>query len=320
MKFNRIAPILMTAALLVTGCTIRSNNVSFKKFSHEVNIDEVHQAYDKLAAEKAGIPTDDTKFDFKFKGNAYGTMKSQSIINDKKLLNENIKIEDNYDLAFDASNVMAHSKVKYSLSGKISQGFGQLEYDVSQKGNTEYYAKETKKQENSYTLEIINVKTKRFSSEDRMYESLFGNFLKRSGSMAGLSEVSLISKSAYEELTEKEKANYKFYVDNNVITVTYAGEISDESETSKSVSNTSYTLQYLVSDEQVKISIKTAYKSEREILQDFGNYVKGQKNIDEYTSEYVCTLSLKPVELSYDYSSFGKGFYSISNMFETGGM
>ena len=321
MKIMKVLPALAATALL-SGCSLLKSGANYnpKKYKNEDTCENLNTAYDKLA-EESSIPKNMDPTDVSYKGafmyDAEGTIKN----NGKVRTLSATSYEEKFEVQFDADSNILHTSVKANAKMKMSHGFGAMTYNVKGADSIDGYAKQEKKGEAEYEITIADLKEKEYSkiqssSETALYQTAFSRTLIQSGFTFG----EFISVGSYNNLSEEAKAEYKFYVDGNVLTQVQTIKSESSTEEYEKVSKSTYLYQIIINGEEMSF----AYNSEQVItytyLKDYSDYLAGEVRETTTIMKAKGTFLFKDVTVKMaDISKLQEveNKYDIGNIFQT---
>ena len=297
----------LVAVTLLAGCNA-SSKASFKayKYSKEVSCAEINERYD-ADFEKAGIPKDFEPVDFKFDGASKYELKEAIEFNGKERETENISEIMQYTAEFDKDTTIAHTNIEGSLEVVATAGYGVSKYNVKQSDKLEAYAQEVE-QQGDYELTIVRASDNRYTASTNGSATLYPEFMMRSMNNSGYTYCNMPSTSSYDAMSNDEKAQYKFYIDSDILTVTRKYEATDSEEYATALVTGETISQWKI--EKGKISFYYEQKASQEVTYtaNYGSRVAGEKTIEAMNMAAKGTFSFAEVKLQ---------MVDISNMIES---
>lgn len=324
MKMIKVLPILLTAALLATGCSSKKVSYDVKKYKNEVTHAEFYEAYTKAMDETVKIPSepDQNMFDYTAKGSSRDIYKVTTKIEGKVHNEGNIQEDETLEVQYDADNVMGHVKGEAEMDYKVKMNYGESDGEAIQKTQTDFYGKETKIDDSNYKLDIVNASAKLAYSRMNSTPSFASNLFNKAATKLGYNYLPVFDEATYNAFPEEEKANFKFYNDKNVLTVAYATEGNDETSNYKVEYKNSIVAQMSFKENKFSYVIVVENDENYEYLANVDQFVVGEIEETHSATSYKMTLDLSPVELEYDYSNFEESTYSysVNSMFPSLGL
>ena len=325
MKMIKLLPILLTSALLATGCTgNKKANYNVKKYKNEVTHAEFYEAFTKGMDEVVKMPkaADDNLFDYTAKGTVRNVHSSIAKIDGKanreSSVEENISIEAQYD----ADNVMSHVKGDAEMVYKAKMNYGEMDGEAVQKTQTDFYAKQTKVDDSTYKVDYANARAKDQHSVTNTSPSFAGNFLGRVCEELGYNGLPIFDEDTFNSFSEEMKTQFKFYDDKGVLTVVYSSEGNEETTVYKADVKTSYIAQMTFKTNKFSYVVNSEENENCEYLANTDEYIAGEKVEVKYATYYKAAIDMSPVTLNFDYSAFSdsKQNYHIGYMFPSLGL
>ena len=320
MKMIKLLPILLTSALLVTGCTgSKKANYDVKKYKNEVTHAEFYQAFTKGMDEVVKMPeaADENLFDYTAKGTIRNIVENVAKIDGKANRESNIEENISIEAQYDADNVMSHVKGDAEMVYKVKMNYGEMDGEAVQKTQTDFYAKQTKVDDSTYKVDYANARAKDQHTVTNTSPSFAVSFLGRVSEELGYSGLPLFDEDTFNSFSEEVKAQFKFYDDKGVLTVVYSSEGKEETTIYKGDVKTSYIAQMTFKTNKFSFVVNSEENENCEYLVTTDEYVAGEKAEIKYATYYNATLDMSPVTLDFDYSAFSDSEqnYSINYMF-----
>ena len=322
MKMMKVLPSVILASLLMTGCTLKAGeSYNVKKYKNEVTCADFYEAFNKGALETAKIPTmiPPEGFDASIKGSSKNVNSMSSKFNDKQRQKQASSVNEQINAEYDADNRMGHSKVNSTMKIEYEAQYGEMAETATQKIKGEFYGKETKKSETEYVVNIASVADEKVSTFNNTSATFATSFVSRATSRLGFNAIPVIPPASYETMSEEQKNHYKFFNDNGVLTVVVTINNEGEDANAKYTSEDTLVAQVTFAENKLSYVMKNETKTEETYLQEYDGFLKDEVSIQKTSTYYKATIDTKAVSLEFDYSSYGKGNYSVYSMFPSSG-
>lgn len=313
MKIYKALPILLVSTLLA-GCNLfQKQENKAKKYSNESTEEVAYDKYDKSMNSFAGDDSSDD--DLKIVDSSISELSDEIISpNGTTLQKYDVSTNNKFNIYYDADNLMGRVVSDTSSSAKMNYFGGQNSINMKVNATGDFYAKETKVSDTEYKTDIINVDSKNYYSSTLPTSMFFLQFSAAFSTKTNFS-LSIMDPASYALLTEEVKAHYKFYVDDNIITMTCTGSETVEDSEYTLVEEFNITTQFVFEDEKISAYYNLENTTTYTYKED-SYYGAGVKNVQKRNMYHKSVATHEKVDLNLDYSSYTTAsYYNFNSMY-----